>query len=117
MAVQKMLDRVRELCDAVDELPPIDSLMVIIGADRSSITGRIADLRREGYRIDLKNGRYIVRNRPEKKVSGPAVPVDIEEVLRGKEEEIARLRHANLLLLDAIKDVFEWSVRTPEVRA
>ena len=108
MAVRKMLDRVRELCDAVDELPPIDSLMVIIGADRSSITGRIADLRREGYRIDLKNGRYIVRGRPEKRV---AVEVNVDY----KDAEIVRLNNENTLLRDAIERLYEWSKSVKEV--
>lgn len=63
----KMIDRIRTLCDEQDTLPTIDTMMVILGADRSSVTGRISDLRAEGYAIHLgDNGRYVVKARPPK---------------------------------------------------
>ena len=100
---RKMLDRIRALCDSQDVLPAIETMMIVLAAERSSITGRITDLRNEGYNISLENGRYIVKSRPVKQVAEPApkTVVDMQELDELK-DSIAQLRLENGKLRKAI---------------
>jgi hypothetical protein len=109
MKTAKMLDRVRELCDSQDVLPTIDAMMKIFGADRSSITGRIADLRSEGYDIKMRNGHYVVLSRPLPPEPEPVI--SIEQVLKNQEHEIEALRLTLERYRDAIASLYGLSTQ------
>lgn len=110
MRTAKMLDRIRLLCDEQDVLPTIEAMMGIFGADRSSITGRIADLRSEGYDIKLQHGRYVVHARPPKAVE--PLPISLEMQLKNSEADNAGLRARLTELRQAVEQLYWMATAT-----